>query len=307
LAPWPKKLRGEWRDSEERMVDMMKRAARLRRDQPVPLYYQLEMDLRRAIEAGEFHDQQFPTEREMVSQYGVSRMTVRQALSRLEEDGLIERQRARGTFVRPEARAKIERLPGAVFDFAADLRRQGAESQFHVLGVEWIEPPVAVARGLSLAAGEHTYRARRIGYVHGEPILLETHYFPPDVGAALAARDLSSGPLNMAVEQALGVQLITMHLRVEADAASRQQARQLCVRLRHPLLVNQYTFLDQQGRALHLLRVALRGDKYALAFSLPLPVHRPPDRGLLWSEVQGENGHAWPQLTRQQDVSPTGI
>ena len=76
----------------------------LRRDEPTPLYYQLEMLLRRAIEMGEFPEGRLPTEEALAKHHGVSRLTVRGALRRLEEDGLILRQRARGTFVCQETR-----------------------------------------------------------------------------------------------------------------------------------------------------------------------------------------------------------
>ena len=80
---------------------------RLQPDQPTPLYHQLEIALRRSIEAGDFPDGRLPTEAELGRQYHVSRLTVRSALRRLEEDGLIERRRARGTFVCREALDKV--------------------------------------------------------------------------------------------------------------------------------------------------------------------------------------------------------
>ena len=94
----------------------------IRRDQPVPLYYQIEVALRRAIESGELPVGRLPTEQELVDRYRVSRMTVRSALRRLEEDGLIELHRGRGMFVRPDATGKIVRHPEHVLGFEDDLR-----------------------------------------------------------------------------------------------------------------------------------------------------------------------------------------
>ena len=266
----------------------------IRRDQPVPLYHQIEVALRRAIDSGELPVGRLPTEQELVDRYRVSRMTVRSALRRLEEDGLIERHRGRGTFVRPDATGKIVRHPEHVLGFEDDLRRQGAEPEITVLALEMLEPPLGIARALGLPAGEAAHRVRRLGRVNGEPLWLESRYYPPAVGVRMAACDLSGASVTGLLERVLGVRVAGVELRVEAGSATARQARHLNVRTGHALLVNQFRFYDADGRALEVLRAAFRGDRYAFSFDLS---PRPPfDGELPWGHANGNATLAWPAL-----------
>jgi len=267
-------------------------ASDLRRDQPVPLYYQVDILLRRDIEAGHFSDGRLPTEGDLSKRFNVSRITVRSALRRLEEDGLIERHRARGTFVRRDASTKIERAPERLLGFEADLRRQGISPDIEVLAFELIEPPVAVARGLEVEPGTLVYRLRRLGRAAGQPLWLESRYFPRHVGQRMQSQELSAASITVVLQDVLNVQVAAAHLRLEANAADGLQARHLGIRRGQPLLVNQCTFFDSAGHPLELLRATFRGDRYALTFDLP--THPNVDGAL-----DEETGQTWPALISQ--------
>lgn len=268
--------------------------SQIRRDQPVPLYYQIEVALRRAIEADGLPDGRLPTEEELVERYRVSRMTVRSALRRLEEDGLIERHRGRGTFVSPGATAKIVRYPERLLGFEDDLRRQGAKPEIAVLALETLEPPLEVARALGLPAGEAAYRLRRVGRVNHEPLWLESRYYPMAIGARMTEQDLSGASITGLLERVAGVRVTGVRLRVEAAPANARQARHLGVRSGHALLVNQFQFYDADGRALEVLRAAFRGDRYAFSFDLsPRPS---ADGELPWTHANGGAATEWPTL-----------
>jgi GntR family transcriptional regulator len=274
----------------------------LRRDQPVPLYYQIEVALRRAIEGGRLSNGRLPTEEELVGQYQVSRMTVRAALRRLEEDGLIERHRARGTFVRADAMAKIVRHPARLWGFEDDLRRQGAAAEVEVLSIEEVEPPLSVAQALSLPAGDRSYRVRRRGQVNRQPLWLESHYYPRDVGAKIVERDLRGTTITILLQEVLGVPVVAASVRVEAGAANAQQARHLGIHIGHPLLMSQFAFYDASGRTLEVLRAAFRGDRYAYSFDL-LP--RLTSGPAPWDPNPSQDGRDWPGFTGQLHSQPT--
>jgi GntR family transcriptional regulator len=270
----------------------------LRRNQPVPLYYQVEVAIRRAIEHGEFPDGRLPPEGDLATRYQVSRMTLRAALGRLEEDGLIERHRARGTFVRQEAVRKIVRHPNRLLGFEEDLRRQGAAPRVELLAVEQLEPPEGIARVLELGEGEQTYRVRRRGIVNQQPLWIEARYYPPDVGARMVTQDLQRASITARLEEVLGTRVTSGRVHVEAAIANSRQAQQLEVRSGHPLLVNQFAFFDSSGRALEVLRAVFRGDRYAFSFELS---SRPPS-GVEW--LEGIQGEGWPRLTTHLDSEP---
>jgi GntR family transcriptional regulator len=248
----------------------------------VPLYYQIEVALRRAIESGQFLDGRLPTEEELAQRYEVSRITIRSALRRLEEDGLIERHRGQGTFVCPDALAKIVRYPSHLLGFEEDLRRQGGTPETEVLSIEEGEGSAAIAEALGVPPSERVYCVRRLGRLNGAPLWLERRYYPHDIGAKMIERDLAWPSATHLVQDVLGVPIASARLRLEAIVANSQQARYLEVQKGYPLLVYQVTFHDVNGRALEVVRAAFRGDRYAVV--LDVPSDPASDLNAVWGE-----------------------
>src|SRR5215831_9092676 len=91
------------------------------RDSALPLWAQVLGDLRRRLAGGEFR-LRFPGDNELTEQYGVSRHTVREAVRRLQAEGVLERGRGRGTFVRHGA---IEQPLGALYSLFRSVEEQG--------------------------------------------------------------------------------------------------------------------------------------------------------------------------------------
>src|SRR5680860_1746967 len=165
----------------------------LERKVPVPLYHQLELQLRAAIENAKYlPGDRLPTEGELQRSYKVSRVTVRTALKRLEEDGLITTIRGSGTFVTNQAQddGKIERHSSRLFGFEEDLVRQAGLPAIDVLSIEMYPAPVRIATLLEIAAGTEVTRIRRAGSVAGEPLWLESRWLHPEFSQALAVDDL---------------------------------------------------------------------------------------------------------------------
>jgi GntR family transcriptional regulator len=237
-------------------------------EEPTPLYYQLEMALRHAIERGQFPDGRLPTERELGEQYEVSRLTVRSALRRLEDEGLIERHRARGTFVRPDALAKLVRDP-VQWTFEEYIRRHTGSRTNKILSIEQVESPTGVAGLLGLAHHERVWRILRLGLTDDEPLFLERRYYPLDIGAKLVGHELTERSVSEVLEEVLSVRIGSKRMRIDATVANSSEARHLNVRKGHPLLVCEFTSYDAGGRAIQLLQAAFRGDRYAIAMTLP--------------------------------------
>ncbi len=242
----------------------------LQPDQPTPLYYQLEIALRGSIEAGDFPDRRLPTEAELGRQYQVSRLTVRSALRRLEEDGLIERRRARGTFVCRGALDKLVRDDRLSFE--EDLRRHGGEIAVEVLAIEETEAPPLVMEGLQLVPHSRVVRVRRLGRINNKPLWLERRYYPLEFGLKLSKEIFLEVSANPVIRRALGVRVKSARMRVDAAVATLDEARQLQVSKGHPLLVTQQVSHDADGRAFQFLWSAFRGDRYAVTLTLPQTV-----------------------------------
>ncbi|MDV6331275.1 GntR family transcriptional regulator [Asticcacaulis sp. 201] len=134
-----------------------------------PLYVQLERILRSAILDGRLSDSDaLPPERDMAEQYGVSRLTVRKALSDLQSEGLLTRRRGCGTFV--SAKPRVE---GNLSAFQEDLvtSGQGTHSVWLERGIDRVTPDESMTLGV--APGTQVYRFRRLRFKETRPVAIE--------------------------------------------------------------------------------------------------------------------------------------
>jgi GntR family transcriptional regulator len=120
-----------------------------------------------------------------------------------------------------------------------------------------------------VAPQEQVWRILRLGLTDDEPLFLERRYCPLDIGAKLVDQDLTERSVKEILEEVLGVRIDSSRMRIDATVANSSEARHLKVRRGHPLLVCEVTYYDADGRALQLLQAAYRGDRYAIAMTLP--------------------------------------
>jgi GntR family transcriptional regulator len=133
---------------------------------PFPKYLQIREILLRRIEREFDIGDRFPTDQVLCEEFGVSRETVREALSGLTRDGLISRRRGRGTFVTKHPEPKMDtRQTGLVEDFSA-LK---LDTEARVLEKGPINPPRGVASTLDLDSDEPVYRIMRLRMFEGRP------------------------------------------------------------------------------------------------------------------------------------------
>lgn len=147
--------------------------ATLDRQSPMPLWAQLESELRRRLEAGEFDDG-FPTDLELTSDYGVSRHTVREAVRKLNQDGLLRRERGRGTVV---DRTEFEQSLGTLYSLYQSVESAGVEQTSEVLRLEIVTDPVAAGH-LELAPDTELVLLARLRCAGGEPLALDRAWLP---------------------------------------------------------------------------------------------------------------------------------
>jgi GntR family transcriptional regulator len=174
----------------------------LDRASPVPLWAQLESDLRRRFGEGQF-TYRFPTDRELVDVYGVSRHTARDAVDRLCADGLLERRRGRGTFVRRE----FERPAGALFSLFRAAEADGAEQTIKVRAlVECTDPAAAIQLELDECAP--LILIDRMRLAGGEPLVIDRVWLPADLARPLLDADLTHGVIYHHLARLCGVRVI---------------------------------------------------------------------------------------------------
>lgn len=203
--------------------------AMLDRASPVPLYHQLERILRTQLAEARFQPGDLlPTEEQLTQTYGISRSTARQALGRLQQDGLVERRPARGT--RVAERPFTE--PFAWLDsYVLKLVAEGRAVHTRFLGFETTTAPRAVTDALGLPSGERFHVVRRLTFVDDAPQNLATTYVREASAPAFALGDLSeSGPQQSAyyvLKMRHGLTLSDTEIDVEPHALSAAEARHL--------------------------------------------------------------------------------
>jgi len=236
----------------------------------IPLYYQLENLLREKIMSGAYAvGARLPTENELIRQYGVGRVTVRQALAALAEDGLIERRRRHGTFVtehKTKRRAFEERvdLTGSLDEIIA----AGADTLFKVIEMLRVEADPHEAELLGLGPGESVYRVKRLGLRGNKPYSLTLSYLPAAIGEKLAIEDLSSGSLLQTLETRFGLKLKSANQRITATLADPYLARLLDVRVGSPLLSIERTVYNDDNLPVEFTHVLYSADLHSYGIRL---------------------------------------
>ncbi len=146
-------------------------------DSDIPLYSQLVSIVKRNITAGTLGPGELlPSEAELCRTFSVSRSTVRQAIGALEAEGLVVRKQGRGTFV---AEPKMRRKTENVYSFTSEISSMGLTPSSTLIEFEVMEPTPDIIRVLELNTQDTAvYRFTRIRNVDGEPLILETSFYP---------------------------------------------------------------------------------------------------------------------------------
>jgi GntR family transcriptional regulator len=159
----------------------------------VPVYHQIKEGLREAIENERLqpHDM-LPLERELSALYGVSRLTVRQAVNELVQEGMLQQVQGVGTFI---AEPKVVQVFPTVLGFSARMRQEGHATINRVLHHDTETASPSVARRLRLLPGEPVVRLARLRIVDNEPLMIETSFlalnrFPDVLNDDFAVRSL---------------------------------------------------------------------------------------------------------------------
>lgn len=232
----------------------------------LPLYYQVERDMRQRIESGAWQaGQQIPSEKELCALYDVSRITIRQAISALVDEGLIVRERGRGSFVRsPVITAGARGLTSFSDEMAALGMRAGAR----VLSIRREPAPPELAERLRIGPGDPVVVVHRLRYADESPIGLQTAYLPGARFPALEQASLAGRSLYAYLQEQYGVELAEAHETFSTTTITGEDARLLNV----PegacgFHVERLTY-DQKQELFEFVTSTMRGDRYQVQLVL---------------------------------------
>lgn len=237
---------------------------RVDRSNPLPLWAQVLADLRAKMVSGEFRNR-FPTDDELATAYGVSRQTVREAVRRLQGEGLVERRRGRGTTV---AEPVLEQPLRALYSLALTVSHHGLAERNEILAAGRRAAPGDVAEALELGPRDDAVFLERLRFAGEEPISLERSWLPWADARGILRADLEHGPLYDALAERCGLRVTSGTERIAPVVPPAGDRALLHMPTRTAAFLVERRALAGD-RPVELRRATVRGDRYRFVAEWP--------------------------------------
>lgn len=230
----------------------------LDRTSPLPLWAQLLAVLRQRIDAGVYAGG-FPTDAQLAGEFDLSRHTVREAVRRLQDDGVVDRRRGIGTFVSPLA---VEHSIGTMYSLFRSIEAQGREQRSDLLDRS-TATDAAIAARLDLPAHADLVRVERLRRVDGEPLAHDVSWLPSDIARPLLDVDFTHTALYDELARTCGVHVDAGTEWIAATIPDTHERELLGMRQRRPAFRIE-RLVRAAGRAIEWRRTVVRGDVYTI-------------------------------------------
>ncbi|MEU7212551.1 GntR family transcriptional regulator [Streptomyces sp. NPDC044989] len=239
-----------------------------------PKYQRIADTLREAIRSGEYGPgDRLPGENDLMTVHGVARMTARQALSVLRDEGVAEARKGAGVFVRefrPLRRRGIQRLARQQWGngrsiWAADIENRSLEVDQVTVSEE--AAPESVAAVLDLAEGEPVCVRRRRFVLDSKPVLLATSYLPAALvaGSAITQEDTGKGGTYARLAE-LGYKPVHFREEIRSRMPSSEEATQLSMSAGTPVILVCRTAFTDAARPVEINEMTLDAASYILEY-----------------------------------------
>jgi GntR family transcriptional regulator len=224
---------------------------------PIPLYLQIEEELRGLIQSGELGPlARVPSEAELSASFKVSRMTARKALDRLVADGLMFRRAGKGTFV---AQPKIAHGPSQLLSWSAAMNAQGVRHSTQVLDAGIVPAPTNIAGDLGLTPGVQVVLVRRLRLIEDQPAAIHMSYVPIRYASILQG-DLTGSLTDLMI--AAGARVAYTNDLIESVVARGDTARLLQVPSGAALVFISGVAYSENMEPLRHSEALYRGDRF---------------------------------------------
>ena len=236
----------------------------LTRDQG-PLYRQLANRLRTPIDSGLLRPgSPLPREADLATGFGVSLITVRQALRDLEGEGLIKKRTAKPAIVAaPQSSVKPLEFQSFAAIAASSIDRRLVIKSYRK------ERSVLACEAFTLPPTTQCYCLRAVLLVNDQPITQTTFYFPPVIGSRLKRADFDDVVVFRAVQRHLGIKLSRAQIKVRAEIADEQLAAALDYDVGAPILATEMLYFSSTGDPVELTVSKNRADHFSITYDAP--------------------------------------
>ena len=231
----------------------------------LPLYVQVRESLREALERGDFETGRLPNEAALQARYAVSAITVRRALRDLQQEGLVSRERGKGTFAR---RRRVVQELNYISSWAEAVEKRGLGHHAEVLEAALEAASPAIAAVLEVSPASTVVRLLRRRFIEDTPVTLMTNYLLADMVPDIETHIRGATSLYRVLEDRYRLTLAVAQETVSARRASRREAELLDVKPGAALLEVERVSYGADERPIEWVRSVSRSDVYHYRVSL---------------------------------------
>ncbi|MBN1537759.1 MAG: GntR family transcriptional regulator [Anaerolineales bacterium] len=234
----------------------------------IPLYVKIRETLREDIKRGEHKQgEKLPSEDELAAKYGVSRMTVRQGIMDLIDEGLVYRRHGVGTFV---AFPHVERDHSRLTNFFEIAKKEGVSVSAQILTMEVTPAKHKIANELGIDEGDTVIHIKTLRFSDDVPVTVHDAFIPHKLFASILTQDLKTleNQHLWSILESYGYRLKRAVQRLEAREAGEEIAELLNIETNAPILYKERTAYADDGTPVEFIFCYNRGDMYSLTVTL---------------------------------------
>ena len=229
----------------------------------VPIYYQIKQAIKNWIISKEFNPgDKIPSENELADKFGVSRLTIRQAISQLSQEGFLISKRGEGTFVTNNENL-INSFSLEFTGFMDDLFYQISKSKTKSVKITRMIVPKLIKEKLELNKDEEeVVQFKRVRFLKDKSFAYTINYLPIEIGTKITEEELYKKPLLRIIEQDFGIPFTEAFQTIEASFADKEVAEQLGIPSGSPILFVERIMYTKRRKPVELVQSSYRGDLY---------------------------------------------
>lgn len=248
---------------------MNERKSIIDRNSVIPLYFQVKEYLLREVQTGRYSpDDMIPSERELAEEFELNRLTIRQAINELVQEGILYRQRGVGTFV---STPKIEQPLTKLTSFSTDMQNRGIVPGAQVVSSKIVKAGKIVSAELQVEEYTEVLELVRVRTGNGEPMALERSYLLADRVKPLHDMDMENKSLYNVLEEVCGIKLVRAVQSIEVASVYPEEAGILDIGPNESaMLIQRTTYTEGADKPLEYVKSLYRGDRYKFMIEMNL-------------------------------------
>lgn len=191
----------------------------------IPLYLQVYEDIKQKIQNGQYKEgEKLPSERNLYSEYDVSRITTREALKLLEEEGYIKREHGRGSYV---LGSQYNQMLDSLYNFKDEIEKNGDQPRTIMLSIKKIASTQYLQNKMEILPHQEVYELRRLRLANEKPLIYETSYLPVKFCEGLEKFNFNKLSLYNTLNKHYDIRIVRAYENLTSRKLTEDQAKYL--------------------------------------------------------------------------------